>query len=1032
MLNKAVQFSVRHAGVVLVLALLVLVYGVFAIRDAKYDVFPEFAAPQVGIQSEARGLSPEQVEVLVTQPLENALGGVAGITSLRSSSLPGLSVITVTFADDVNIYLARQSVAERLVEATPELPAGADTPNITPLTSSTGDLMTIGLSSDKMSLMELRTLSDWTVRQRLLAVPGVAKVSTFGGEVRQFQIQIDPDKLVRFDLTVDDVIAAAQKSSGVIGAGFIENDKTRVLLSADGQSLTADAIAHVPVIREDVDGVALDVRLGDVGKVVEAQQPAISAGTVMGKTGVVLNIWSQFQANTLVTTAGLEKALSELRPALDAQGVTLYPDLFRAANFIETSTANVRRSLIIGAFLVSIVLFLFLLDWRTAAVSCTAIPLSLIAAVIVLQRFGMSLNTITLGGLALAIGEVVDDAVIDVENILRRLKENTALAKPRPVWQVVLSASLEVRASVVYATFAVVIAFLPILAISGLAGRLFAPLGYAYISAILASLAIALTVTPALSIWFLGEKSALKAQPQHIHILKNFYSHLLAVVERRTVIMWIGLVIILVTGGLMTIGLKARFLPNLKEGHFIIHITAEPGTSIPASVAIGNELTAELLKLPYVRTVAQRVGRAEADDTFGPHESEFEVDLKPLKPEEFHPTLKAIRKILKAHKELDSEMDSFLTERINETLSGYTSDVALKIYGSDLAALEAKGKEVETLLNSIPEASDVRLQAPGGLPQLNIKLRPHELANWGFAPATVLEALHTAFQGQRATQVYDGNRVFDVSVVLNPNARHSAVDVAKLPLRTASGIYVTLGQIADIESTNGRSEIMHEGGRRVQVVTCNVKSNDVGGFMSDLKKRITQEIKLPAGTYIEYAGSNQEQEKSQREILIDSLMAAVAVMVLLSLAFASWRNLVLVLIDLPLALIGGLAAVRLTGGVMTIGSLVGFVTLFGITLRNSIMLISHYEHMVKTEGFAWNQDTSVRGASERLLPILMTAIVTALGLAPLALSAHTPGHEIEGPMAQVILGGLFTSTVLNLLILPVLALRYGRFEKDAI
>ena len=475
-------------------------------------------------------------------------------------------------------------------------------------------------------------------------------------------------------------------------------------------------------------------------------------------------------------------------------------------------------------------------------------------------------------------------------------------------------------------------------------------------------------------------------------------------------------------------GLKVRFLPTLREGHFIIHVAAKPVTSIPGSLVLGKEITGELLQIPAVRTVAQRVGRAESDDTFGPHESEFEVDLKPLKPADLQATVHSIRKILKSHSDIDVELNTFLTERIEETLSGYTAEIAAKIYGDDLDLMESKAQEISDLVKTVPGAVDVRLQAPAGVPQINIRPRRQALMDWGLAPDDVLTAVHVAFQAERSTQVYDGNRVFDVSVVLDPDKRGSVKEVAKLPIRTASGLYVMLGEVADVVEIPGRGEIIHEGARRVQVITLNTKEQDVVGFVENLRQRIAKDVKFPVGTYVEFSGSYEEQTNAQGDLLFHSLLSGVAIVLLLSLAFRARRNLVFVLTNLPLAMTGGVIAVYLGGGVLSVGSLVGFVTLAGITLRNSIMLLAHYEHLVFVDGLSWKKETAIRGASERLLPILMTATVTALGLAPLALSPNTPGHEIEGPMAQVILGGLFTAVLFNLLVLPTLSLKFWKTE----
>ena len=601
MLSAIVRFALRFRGVVVALATVLLGYGAYSLSRARYDVFPEFAPPEVVIQTGAPGLSPEQVEVLVTQPTENGLNGLEGIEALRSSSIQGLSLITVIFRPGGEIFLDRQLVAERLATVASLLPEGAGPPEMTPLTSSTSTVLAVGLSSERRTLMELRTIGDWTVRQRLLAVPGVAKVSVFGGEVRQLQVQVEPERLIRHGLALEDVVAAARVGTGVRGAGVIDTDNQRLVIRTEGQALTPGELARTVVVFRN----GASVRLGDVARVVEAPEPPVGAASVMAKPGVMLMVSAQFRANTLDVTRLVDQALVELRPTLDAQGVRVDADILRPARFIETATGNVRSALLLGGLLVVVVLALFLFDLRTAAISCTAIPLSLLAAVTVLERLGMSLNTMTLGGLAIAIGEVVDDAVIDVENILRRLRDNRRRTQPLPPLRVVFEASLEVRGAVVYATFAVVLVFVPILTMTGVAGRLFAPLGMAYILAVAASLVVALTVTPALCSLLLREDRLPEGEPPVIRWLKARYRTLLVRVERHAGGV-LACVVVLTLGGLAPVPFfDSVLVPELKEGHFIIHMTAVPGTSLAESLRLGARVSEDLLKLPEVRVVGQ-------------------------------------------------------------------------------------------------------------------------------------------------------------------------------------------------------------------------------------------------------------------------------------------------------------------------------------------------------------------------------------------------------------------------------------------
>jgi CzcA family heavy metal efflux pump len=1028
-LNAIVRFAIRFRGIVLSLALALLVYGFYTLAQAKYDVFPEFAPPQVSIQTEAAGLSPEQVEVLVTQPIENALQGAPGIDSLRSASIQGLSVVTAIFDTGSDIYRDRQLVAERLSSVAPQLPRGVAAPGMTPLTSSTSTVLVAGLTSATQSLMDLRTVADWTIRPRLLAVPGVAKVSVFGGDVRQIQIQVDPEKLVRFQLGWNEVLQAAGRATGVRGAGFIETENQRVVLETIGQPATAREIASTPLVEGKGGGA---VRLGDVGRVADAPEPPIGAFAVEGRPGVGLVVSQQYGANTLEVSRSVEAALAELAPALARQGITLSPRLFRPADFIETATRNVRFSLLLGGALVLVVLFLFLFDLRTAAISCAAIPLSLLAAVIVLQRLGLTLNTMTLGGLAIAIGQVVDDAVIDVENILRRLRENQNVEEPRPVWRVVLDASIEVRHAIVYATFAVILVFFPILTLSGLAGRLFAPLGISYIFAVLASLAVALTVTPALSMLLLERRRLAEAEPPLVRWSKTRYRSLLERVERRPKpVVW-GVAALLLVGLLALPFLATSFLPELKEGHFIAHTSLAPGSSLGESLRIGARITEALGKLPFVRSVAQQVGRAEkSEDTWGPHYSEIHVDLKKVSGKEAEAAREGVRNVFSRFPGASSSVKTFLTERVEETLSGYTASVVVNIYANDLDTLDRLGGQVAEFLGGVRGSAEIQVQSPPGMPQLSVKLRPEELARFGFESVDVLEAVRTAFQGDVVGQVYEGSRVFSVAVILDPESRGRPARVGELTLRNAAGTYVPLRRLANIFESSGRYQVLHQAARRVQTVTANVTGRDVASFVAEAKQRIGSAISLPSGAQIEFGGTAEAQTRSRRDLLFHSLLAGLGVVLLLSVVTRSGRNLILVLVNLPFALVGGVLAVFALGGTLSLGAMVGFVTLFGITLRNSILMISHYEHLVEAEGAGWGLETAMRGASDRLAPILMTSLVTALGLLPLALGRNAPGREIEGPMAVVILGGLVTSMVLNLLVLPTLALRFGRFERSS-
>ncbi len=1039
MMSALVRFSIRFNGVIIGLASLVVLYGLYSLTRSNLDVFPEFSPTQLVIQTESPGLSAELVEKLVSQPIEHSIAGTVGIELMRSQSIPGLSVVTIIFEEGTDVYRNRQVIAERLATLSNRLPRGI-IPNITPLTSAASTVMGIGLTSDKRSLMELRTLVDWSIRPHLLAVQGVADVNTFGGEVRQYQIQIEPDKLIRYGISMQQVMDAASKATGVRGAGFIENNNQRIIINTEGQALTPAALAQTTLFYRN----GQTVRIADIGRVVEGAAPSISASQINGKTGIYLSIQGQLGANTHGVTLALEKALEEIEPSLKAEGVTLHKGLFRPANFIETAIDGVRTDILIGSILVITVLFLFLFNARTAFISATAIPLSLLTAIVVMSYFNIGLNIMVLGGLAIALGEVVDDAIIDTENIFRRLRENRLLAQPLPNYQVVFNASMEVRSSVVYATFIVALVFMPLLTLSGVAGKLFAPLGFAYIAAILASLAVALTLTPALCYLLLGNAKLESEDPPLIRIIKQRYVKLLHRIERHYKLV-IAVATVLIALGLGILPLfKSQFIPNLHEGHYIMHMTAVPGTSEQESLRIGKKVTEVIMGIEGVKSVAQWVGRApNGADTFGTHYSEFEIEIGTLSGEEQTRILDEIREQLAGEVEdedgdgvaepgfvgVNFAINTFLTERIEETISGYPAAVVINIYGRDLDALDRDAQAIAGVLASVEGATDVLVQSPPGTPQLVIRLRNERLLQWGLQPTDVLDSIRAGYESVPITQVYDGSRVIGVSVVLADEVRHNLTQVSKLPLKNIEGRIVRLGDVADVTQENGRSKILHAGAKRIQTVTANVTGRDIQSFSKEMKQRIQEEVKLAPGNYVTFTGEAEAQAKSREDLIVHSLLAGVGIFLMLYVAFGRLRNLLLTFANLPFALIGGVLAALFTGGWISLGSLVGFVTLFGITLRNSIMMISHYQHLVDEEGMTWGLETAIRGASERLPSILMTALVTALGLLPLAAGSGQPGREIEGPMATIIVGGLVTSTILNLLILPTIMLHFGRFEK---
>ncbi len=1034
MLNRIVHFSLKFRGVVVALACLVIGYGIYVATHAKLDVFPNFVPPQVVVQSEAPGLSPEQVEVLVTRPIENMINGLGGLDSMRSESIPGLSVITVVFKEGTDIFIARQMLAEKLSEAARELPAGVKAPAMSALTSATMDLLKIGLTSEKLSPMDLRTFAEWTVRPRVLSVPGVARCILFGGEVRQLQIQVLPDRLLQYGLPISDVLSAAKASTGVMGAGFVENSNQRIIIQTEGQLLTPELIGEVVVAHKE----GQSVRLKDVAQVKDGPEPKFGDCIIDGRPGVLLSTASQYGANTMEVTLALEAALNEMKPIFVREGIELSRPLHRPATFIEASLHNIKHSIYLGGILVAVVLFIFLGHVRTAFISLTAIPLSLLAAVIVLDKFGVTLNTITLGGLAIAIGEVVDDAIIDVENIFRRLRQNQTAAQPVSTFRVVLQASIEVRSAVVYATFIVALVFLPVLTLTGLQGSFFAPLALSYILAIMASLAVALTLTPALSLILFANGVRQGSEPRLQTWIKSVYSRVVGFCARwpKTLVAVAVLGCAAAASRLPNLG--SEFLPEFREGHFVLGVQAAPGTSLAEMLRIGGLITDRLKKNKFIASVEQQVGRAEqGEDTFGSHKCEFHVELIPNVPgEEQEKLSKDIGEVLEGIPGIQSEVMTFLGDRIGETLTGETAPVVVNVYGDDLDQIDEKAGEIAEVLASVPGAKDVQVKSLPGAPRLEVRLLPDRLTRFGFRPVEVLEAIQTAYQGAIVAQVHQGNRVSNVAVILADSERRDPEGIGALMLKSPQGLTLPLRELAAIYLTTGRYSILHDGASRRQIVTCRPVDRDVTSFVAAAKTAVQSKVAFPKGIYAVFSGTAEATERARQQLLLNSIIATVSILLLLIIVTGNWRNLALILANVPFALVGGVLAVYLTAHLneagkqaLTIGSLVGFVTLFGITMRNSIMMISHFEHLVNEERQLWNLETALRGASERFIPIVMTALVTALGLLPLAIGAGEAGREIEGPMAVVILGGLITSTVLNLLVLPVLALRFGRFVK---
>ena len=1036
MIASLIRFSIKHAGVIVGLAFIVIAYGIYQIKISPLNVFPEFSPTQVIVQTEAPGFSSSLVETLVSKPIEQAISGTIGVKQIRSQSIPGLSVITVIFDEGTDIYVNRQAISERFTSLKSILPKNI-IPNITPLTSSASSVLGIGITSKVKNLTELRTLAENIIIPNLMSVPGVADVNRFGGLVKQIHIEIIPDKLFFHNVTISEIVKAAEKSTGLIGAGFIENENQRIIINTEGQSKTIEELKLTAIVNSQ----GKKIIIKDVANVVIGSSPSISAASINGKEGVYLSVQGQLNSDTYKLTKQIEVALESIKPILLKEQVILTSDLFKPANFIDASIKGLRVDLLIGSLMVISILFLFLFNFKTAFISAIAIPLSLLSAIIVMSHFNLGLNVMVLSGLAIALGEVVDDAIIDVENIFRRLKENRKLAKPKPISQVVFNASMEVRKSVIFATVIIVLVFLPLLSLTGVAGKLFGPLAIAYIASIIASLVVAMTITPALCYLLLGKSDLQTNDSPVISYLKKKYIIILKNIEKYSrSIIFTSLLIISI--GLASLPFyKTQFIPPLHEGHYIMHMTAFPGTSESESIRIGNKVSKKILGIQGVKSVAQWVGRSPLGaDTFGTHYSEFEIELDNLNGDEQDNVLKEIRRLVQTQDEdgaiktegfvgVNFAINTFLTERIEETISGYNASIVINIFGDNLNSLDQDTQKIVHVVRKINGASDVMLQTPPGTPQVSIRLRSERMSQLGILKTDVLNVIKTAYEGFPAATIYDGITPVQIAVTLEKSYRDDILDISKLPIRTDDNKIISLSEIAFISQENGRSKILHQDGKRIQTITLNVEGKGLNEFTKLLRGKI-DEIKLSPGNYFEITGSAAENAKAKESLIVHSILVGLVVLLLLYIAFGSLVNLGLTLINLPFALIGGVIAVIFSGGWISIGSLVGFVTLFGITLRNSIMLLSHYQFLVNKENCLWNLETCIKGATERLPSILMTALVAGLALLPIALGSNQPGKEIEAPMAAIIIGGLFTSTILNLLILPTILLNFGSFKKD--
>ncbi len=1022
MLAAIVRASLGNPRIVTALSCLIAVLGAAALGSARFDVFPDFAPPHVLVQTEAPGLDAVQVEALVTRPLEELLAGTENVQSVRSTSSQSLSAIQVVFDRGGDPYRQRQVVTERLADFAGALPRGVGAPLLSPLSSSMEYLVHFGYTSDRLSPVELRDIVQWIVKPQILAVPGVAQAQIFGGEVRERQIDVDLGKLAAVSLTLEDVSSAVQRATELIGGGYVETASQRIVIQAQAFGVTTESLAQAVVGTHD----GATIRLRDVATVRDSSEPRFGDALIAGHPGILIETSTQFGANTLEVTQALERRLDALAPSLARQGVQYHPALLRPASFIESAIEKLRNSLLIGAVLVVALLLVTLRDWRGALVSFSAIPLALLTAVWILDALGQSLNTMTLGGLVVALGVVVDDAVIDVENILRRRRQAEGQVNISALFT---AASLEVRRPVFYATVAVAVAFLPILTLSGLQGAFFRPLSIAFLLAVGLSLLVAMSATPAMCALIMADHRPRPEAP-FLGRCKRWQLSVISFLDRRPALL---LVIFLgsgVAGVVFLPMLGARLLPDFRENYLITHASLRPGVSLTETTRVGLLISKGLLAIPGVKSVAEQIGRAEnGQDPDGPNKSEFEIQMDPAQAHGVGEIDAAIRRVFDDFPNQLVETYSVLAERIGETLSGESAPFSISVIGSDLDIDDRVGAQIVDLLQHLPESGAVRLAVPPREVELHVELLPRELAIYGLQAADVLQAVNAAYHGSVVSELNQADRTVPVVVTVS-GAGADPRAVGALPLRGKDGAVTRLANVANITMGLERSVVDHQDGLRRQIVVATPKGADQAGYADAVRRLIAAKLTLPPGVFLRYGGAAEAQTAAAHELLLHSVAALVLIVLLLGLAFGQARHVTLVLLALPSTLIGGVVAVALSGGTLTIGAMVGFVALFGMAARNTILLLSHYDHLVREEGQQWNLKTAARGAEERLTPVVLTSLLTGLALLPVALQLHQPGHEIEGPMAVVILGGLVTSTLVSLLLIPPLAARWLRPEKN--
>ena len=1024
-MKRLIQWSIDHHWLVIGLSVLLFVAGVYTARQMPIDVFPDLTAPTVTILTEGHGMAPEEMESLVTFPIESAINGASGVRRVRSATAVGIAVVWVEFDWGTDIFMARQLVSEKLTLVTGALPPQVERPFLAPVSSIMGEILFFALSSDSTDPLTLRTIADTTVRRRLLAVAGVSQVTPIGGAERQFQVIAHPDALRANNVTLTELLSAARGASQNTSAGIYTEGSQEYVLEAIGRVRTPEEIGDTVIaLRGD-----RSVLVRDVADVREGAAFKRGEGSRSGKPAVIVGVQKQPGANTIDVTARLDTALDTLQQELP-KGIRIDRRIFRQSDFIEVAVDNVIKALRDGGILVIVVVFLFLANLRAAAITLTAMPLSLAAAVLALRGFGATINTMTLGGMAIAIGALVDDAIIDVENVVRRLRENHVRppGERLPSSVVVREATLEIRSSIVFATIIIVLVFLPVFGLAGVEGRLLTPLAFAYIVALLASLVVAIVVTPALCFAFLPRARSIEQGHDGWltrHLKARYVRDLPRILDHPYAVM-AGALVLLAASGFALTRAGAAFLPDFHEGSLTVQANTLPGTSLAKSDEIGRRVEQILLSQPEVVATARRTGRAEYDEHVqGVEAAEIDVGLRETGRRR-DDLLAELRRQFSTLPGTNVTIGQPISHRIDHMLSGTRANIAVKVFGDDLSTLRRLGERVRTVMAEVPGVADLSLEQQMDVPFVRFILNRPVIARYGLRPGDVAEAIETSFAGATVGRVFDRGTAFDLIVKFDPSAAAEFDRVADLPIDTPTGAVVPVRLLADVRREQGPNMVLRENVQRRIVISCNVAGRDLGSVVGDIQAAVRQAVPMPAGYRVEYGGQFESEESATQRLLALGVLVIAGLFMLLVLAFGRARDALLIMVNLPLALIGGVAGVFLAGGVLNVATMIGFITLFGIATRNGIMLVSHIRHLMEEEGVTDFRDAVIRGAEERLAPILMTALAAGLALIPLALGGGKSGSEIQTPMAVVILCGLMSSTLLNMAVVPTMYLRYGR------